>query len=140
MSIDAYLVIDTGGAHPAYITSGRNYTHNVSGMWTEAMKRTGLCPTFHTFYDMLEGGVSWMPDPEKPGYSIPTGNRLTPPKAGDLIPILRAMIAEMEVDDESFIDMNPPNGWGDYDGAISFLREFLDDCLTHPLAHVRVSI
>lgn len=34
---------------------------------------------------------------------------------------------------------NPQNGWGDYDGFIEFVREYLDACLENPEAVVEVS-
>lgn len=39
-----------------------------------------------------------------------------------------AAIRRMEADPERFKALNPPNGWGDYDGALRFLRNLRDLC------------
>jgi hypothetical protein len=39
-----------------------------------------------------------------------------------------------------FKALNPPNGWGNYDGALAFLVRLAVDCLRHPDAIVRVSL
>lgn len=58
--------------------------------------------------------------------------------AGEFIPFLRSAIAAMEDSPAKFKELNPKNGWGDYDGALTFFREFLVDCLKHPKATVRI--
>jgi hypothetical protein len=35
--------------------------------------------------------------------------------------------------------MNPPNGWGDYEGAVGVLQEMLRQCYAHPDAILSVS-
>ena len=39
--------------------------------------------------------------------------------------LLRIIVAGLEADPERFRAMNPPNGWGDYDGMIEALDGFL---------------
>lgn len=60
-------------------------------------------------------------------------------RAGEAAAKLTAAIAAMRQDPERFRAMNPPNGWGDYDGALAFLERIRTACLAHPLATVRVS-
>lgn len=55
--------------------------------------------------------------------------------ADNLVPA----IAAMESNPETFKAMNPPNGWGDYDGCLRFLRELRDACRLYPATEVRVS-
>jgi hypothetical protein len=35
--------------------------------------------------------------------------------------------------------MNPANGWGDYDGALEYLRDLLIACAAHPKAEIHIS-
>lgn len=47
-------------------------------------------------------------------------------------------VKRMEADPDTYKAMNPPNGWGDYDGALNFLRNIAAACTQHPKAHLRV--
>jgi hypothetical protein len=40
---------------------------------------------------------------------------------------------------DAFRALNPPNGWGDYDGALQFLERLLQNCLSHPTAKIRIT-
>lgn len=55
------------------------------------------------------------------------------------IPVLRAAIATIQDDMPTYRAMNPPNGWGDVDSCIKFLRGVLDLCIAYPKATLRVS-
>ena len=52
---------------------------------------------------------------------------------------LTEAVARMEADPDTYRAMNPPNGWGDYDTALAFLREIAQACARHSKATVRVS-
>jgi hypothetical protein len=54
------------------------------------------------------------------------------------LPILRNAIAAMESGPERFKALNPPNGWGNYEVALEFLKLFLADCEQHPKATVHI--
>lgn len=41
---------------------------------------------------------------------------------------------------ERFRRMDPPNGWGSYEGAVAFLARLAVDCIRHPDAIVQVSL
>lgn len=58
--------------------------------------------------------------------------------AGVVIHELRRAIAAMQNDPRTFKGLNPPNGWGSYEGALEFLQNFLKDCLEHPKATVHI--
>jgi hypothetical protein len=60
-------------------------------------------------------------------------------RAGDIIETLRRGIADMEDRPEVYRAMNPKNGWGNYDGALNWLREWLAECVKHPNALIGVS-
>lgn len=59
-------------------------------------------------------------------------------KAGQLAPLLRDGLKKLEADPEKFKQFNPPNGWGDYDGLVSFVRRYLVACEDYPDADVDV--
>lgn len=58
--------------------------------------------------------------------------------ADDIIPDLRRAIAAMQDRPTEFKQLNPENGWGTYEGALSFFQAFLQDCLSHPKATVNI--
>lgn len=60
-------------------------------------------------------------------------------RAGDTLETLRAGIRDMENHPEKYRAMNPPNGWGGYEGALRFLRDWQAECAKHPNATIRVS-
>jgi len=60
-------------------------------------------------------------------------------KASQLIEPLRAGLGLLLTDPERFKKFNPPNGWGDYEGLVNFVSEYLATCEENPNASVRVS-
>jgi hypothetical protein len=88
----------------------RNITHNLNTMAGEA----GI-------YKHL-----WRPD------------EIGVTKARELIEPLRTGLALMRADPERFRKHNPENGWGDYDGLVAFVADYLAACEEHPDADVRV--
>lgn len=59
--------------------------------------------------------------------------------AGDLIEPLTTGLERLRADPEKFKEHNPPNGWGDYDGLVRFVSEYLAACRDYPLATIRAS-
>lgn len=110
MSYDVRLEIDTGGEYPASVTEWRSPTYN-------------LAPMFR-----------WALDRDKDGDGL---RGLDGRTAQYAIGKLRAAVEDMEDNPATYKAMNPANGWGDYDGALAFMREFLADCIAHPKASVR---
>lgn len=51
---------------------------------------------------------------------------------------LGRVIEEMKRDPDKYEKMNPKNGWGNYEGAVRFLKKIREGCLDHPLATVRI--
>lgn len=112
MSYDIYLEIDTGNGHKAEVGPDcLNYTSNVSPMWRKAL--TG------SDFDSL---------------AAMDGKR-----AGDCVKALRHAVAAMAADPATYVLMNPANGWGDADGARTFLETIAELCEMHPNCEVRVS-
>ena len=54
-------------------------------------------------------------------------------------PFLRRGLALMEQFPEDFKKLNPPNGWGNYEGCLSVMRRWLGACAIHPYGVVRFS-
>lgn len=52
---------------------------------------------------------------------------------------LTQAIRKYQNDPEPYRAMNPPNGWGDADGAFKFLSELRNACEEYPYARVRMS-
>lgn len=59
--------------------------------------------------------------------------------AAQLIQPLSDGLALLEADPARFKAFNPPNGWGDYDGLVTFVRDYLRACKAWPAAIVEVS-
>lgn len=57
-------------------------------------------------------------------------------RAGDYVPKLEAILAELRKCPEKYRPMEPSNGWGSYDGIVSALGELLDALRKHPDAKV----
>jgi hypothetical protein len=60
-------------------------------------------------------------------------------RADQLLAPLRSGLERLRADPEQFRAMNPPNGWGDYDGLVRFVEEYLAACERYPHAAVSVS-
>ena len=60
-------------------------------------------------------------------------------KAEQLIEPLRAGLELLKSDPERFKKFNPENGWGTYEGLVSFVQEYLASCEENPDAEVSVS-
>jgi hypothetical protein len=105
------------GREPLIVESERaeaysaNITHNLGEMASKA----GIY------------GVLWRPDE----------NNLT--HAFQLVPALRDGLQRLKDNREYFEQFNPKNGWGDYDGLVSFVSRYLAACEEHPTADVSVS-
>lgn len=56
--------------------------------------------------------------------------------AGQVAPILREAIKQMERDPAKFQKHNPENGWGTYDGLLKFFRNYLEACERYPEATI----
>lgn len=58
--------------------------------------------------------------------------------AADALPRLNAAISMMVADKPGFEKLNPSNGWGNYEGAVAFLRRIRDACETAPMGRLSV--
>lgn len=60
-------------------------------------------------------------------------------KARDLIDPVAAGLARMVVEPTRFKAFNPQNGWGSWEGFITWIAEYLEACRRYPDANVTVS-
>lgn len=60
-------------------------------------------------------------------------------KAAQLIEPLEQGLNVLRSDPEKFRAFNAPNGWGTYEGLVSFVEKYLAACREHPDADVSVS-
>ncbi len=58
--------------------------------------------------------------------------------ASELIRPLTDGLDRLRAEPDKFKQFNPPNGWGNYDGLIQFIEEYLLACKAYPSATVRV--
>jgi hypothetical protein len=108
MSYDIWLEIDAGGAEPVSVFDVGNYTGNVSPMWYKAL-----------------------------GFSL---GDLHGKLAGDCIEVLERALAHMKdpANLDEYLAMNPPNGWGNYEGAFGYLATLLEGCRICPKATIHI--
>jgi hypothetical protein len=59
--------------------------------------------------------------------------------ARDLIKPLSEGLRLLHSDPERFKKLNPDNGWGDYEGLVSFVQSYLYACVLYPDAEPKVS-
>jgi hypothetical protein len=56
------------------------------------------------------------------------------------IEILQLAIENMRNNPDYYKTMNPPNGWGDYEGALKVLTDLLDACKTNARSKIATVI
>src|SRR5688572_22094629 len=60
-------------------------------------------------------------------------------EAGQLIHILEIGLSTLKADPERFKQLNPSNGWGNYECLVEFVEEYLKACKKDPDAVIEVS-
>lgn len=58
--------------------------------------------------------------------------------AKDLIDLLREGLHKLKLEPDKYKEFNPPNGWGDYDGLVNFVENYLNACYKYPDAEVHI--
>lgn len=59
-------------------------------------------------------------------------------RAAQLIGPLAERLDDLRAHPDQYRALNPSNGWGDYEGLVRFVKEYLAACREHPTAHVRI--
>jgi hypothetical protein len=60
-------------------------------------------------------------------------------RAKELIEPLAEGLAMLRADPDGFKIHNPENGWGNYEGLVAFVADYLEACRRYPEASVRAS-
>jgi hypothetical protein len=150
MSYDTYIEVDTGGPEPMSEWIG-NYTSNVSGMWSKSL----TAAMQHVPHARKYAGTDDRRMIARYGHEInyvngTKGKRvvrtdrlclrdLDGAQASDLIPLLAAAVAWGFDHLDDLRERNPENGWGNAEGAITYLLDIKQACEAHPRATFRVS-
>lgn len=58
--------------------------------------------------------------------------------AKNAIPILKIAINELESNPSKYRAMEPENEWGNYEGAVRYLKVILRGCMKHPKATIHI--
>lgn len=110
MSYAFHMEADLGGPAPERLDFEHlNYTYNVSPMFKRA----------------IPGGIGMR------GLDGKTG--------AELLPLLHSALVDMEAFPAAYRGMNPPNGWGNYEGACRVIRTLLDWARRAPQARLVIS-
>jgi hypothetical protein len=112
MSLDVDLMV----VQPTSVYSG-NITHNLGAMAKEVVLSNGL-----TLYQVL-----WRP--EECGWKY----------ACDISSLLDEGWNILMADPTHFIQLNPPNHWGTYEGLCDFVYKYRNACWDNPDAELRIS-
>jgi hypothetical protein len=59
-------------------------------------------------------------------------------RAKQLIKPLTKGLKKLEADAEYFQQYNPESGWGDYEGLVKFVRNYIQACTENPNAHIEI--
>lgn len=59
-------------------------------------------------------------------------------KAKDVLAVVEQGYKDMLKNKETYVALNPENGWGDFDGALKFIREFYEACVQYPESIISV--
>lgn len=109
MSYDFHIEVDAGGPEPITAFEWHGLTYNLREMLQEA------------FGDHM-------------------GIHLLENLSGETcIPMLKDAVAQMTSDPARFRALNPPNGWGDYDGCLKCLTTLLEYCARAPEGVFRIT-
>ena len=60
-------------------------------------------------------------------------------KAKHIISLLETGLKVLEAEPKRLKKLNPNNGWGTYDGLVTFTRNYLKACIDNPEADIEVS-
>lgn len=139
MSYDVYFDVDTGAGNLVTVAD-RNYTSNVSGMWDKALALPEK-PSFHDdgtprMTRRLNRETGQWHDEQTTDWGV---RLLDGAPASEAASVLAAAVERMAAAPAEYTLMEPGNGWGDYPGALGFLRWMAETAAAHPDTTIRVS-
>lgn len=115
MSWNLNMVVDIGNERTADVFDGINYTYNVSAM----------------YYRAFDDGNELL--------NIKGIRRLEGLSGEEAKPLLEKAIKNMMRKPEIYKNLNPDNGWGNYEGALSTLEQLLKWAEYAPKARFHIS-
>jgi hypothetical protein len=123
VSYDIWLEADLAGEKRARLDGDEpgNITYNVDPMFALALGGESG--------DGIQNGRELLLDRKDPALK-----RFIDRPAAEAIGPLTSAVASMEGNPDTYRALNPENGWGDYEGALDYLRRFLAACEAHPNA------
>ena len=110
-----------------YVDVG-NITYNIAPMWADALGHVAADDT-----DPNPFGA-WMRGKREIGIGVFEGAPCVE-AAGPLADAVQ----RMRDNPEHYKAMNPPNGWGNYEGALEFLDRLAQMCVAHPSHRITIS-
>lgn len=161
MSYDFAVEVDTGGPEPLHVEPRfdglhpaldsadteaigyrcGNYTSNVSPMWTRclteaaAVKPVGWWETGHRMHFV---GDKWERVNPQPDDEIRLAD-LAGKECAAIAPLFAAAV-KWGIDHlDELRELNPDNGWGNAEGAVTYLWDIQRMCEAHPKATLYVS-
>lgn len=124
MSWDADLIATDLDGNEHHVADW-NYTHNCNPMAAHVLRTLGR-EVEHAWFDGDRPGTQWWAS-------------LDGQNAKDSLVFLDAIIGGLCEAPELFREMNPNNGWGDYDSFLAVLLEMRHEAAEHPSARWRTS-
>lgn len=107
------------------------------GMYVVEVRHREKVPLdLHLNYTYNVGKMFYAAMAEKTDKGINVIKGLPAPEAAEY---LNLALSRMEEDPPKYEAMNPPNGWGDYHGALNVLRTLLDWCSKYFYAYMEVT-
>ncbi len=125
MSYDIWLTGSMGGDGKVCIEEPGNITYNVDPMFALALDGDADRG--------IQNGGDVVLRRKDPALRRFIGKRAGDP---DVIDALLGAVSVMEGEPEKFRALNPPNGWGDYEGAVDYMRRFCLACEQYPDATI----
>lgn len=123
MSYDIWLTGKLGGEREVHIEEPGNITYNLDPMFALALDGDPQLG--------VQGGADVVFHRKNPALKRFIGKR-----AAEAVVALLAALEKMEREPDRFRVLNPENGWGDYEGAVDYIRRFYVACQRYPEATI----
>ncbi len=123
-----YITLELEDSSEIHYTD--NITHNLNVM----ADKCGLYDVLWRPYRLIEGYIRF--EDYNLEYEFEDENIIY---AKQLINPLLTGLNELKKNKKIYIEYNPDNGWGDYDGLVKFAEDYLNACIKYPNAIVETT-
>lgn len=128
MSYDFWLEIDAGGSEPIGVSLDSDDKHPILG------GHEGRCGNYtYNVCPILVKCLGYA------GKQVSTLRELDGTVCNDLIPVLKEAVDKGIENLVGLKKLDPPNGWGNAEGAIVFLWDILRMCEKYPKCTLRIT-